>query len=260
MSEENVVLTGLDGAVGRITLNRPRKFNCLSQAVAERLQGAIDAFVADDRVRAVLIDAKGDNFCTGADLAEATEVRQSAAATRDFIGRGHRALRALETAPLPVIGAVQGLCLAGGLELAMACDVIFAAATAEFGDQHSAYGLVPGWGGTQRLPRLVGVRRALDLMFSARWISAETARDWGLVNHVVPDGDLEQAALTYAHDLAAKSRGGLATMKRLGRHEWNTEIEAGLAAEEDQAAQALMSDDTAEGLAAFRERRKPDFP
>src|SRR3546814_12056265 len=101
-----------------------------------------------------------------------------------FIRNGHETLKLIEQSPLPAVCAVQGLCLAGGLELFLSCDVAFAARSAKFGDQHSRYGLVPGWGGSQRLPRTIGSRRALDLCLSARWIDAAQAESWGLVNYV----------------------------------------------------------------------------
>ena len=138
----------------------------------------------------VLFEAGVARFRRGrghvADLAEVLE-RLEGDTFDDFVARGHAVLRNLECAELPVVVAVHGLALAGGLELVLAGDVVFAAASAKFGDQHARYGLVPGWGGTQRLPRIVGARRALDLMFSARWIEASEARDWGLVNYVVDD-------------------------------------------------------------------------
>jgi enoyl-CoA hydratase/carnithine racemase len=207
----------------------------------------------------VLVRAAGDHFCTGADLDEVTGLLDDADALAGFIARGHAAFDRLEASPLPVVAAVHGLCLAGGLELMMACDVAFAARSARLGDQHSRFGLIPGWGGSQRLPRLIGRRRALDLMLSARWIGAEEARAWGLVNHVTDDADLAAAALAYARDLAAKSPAGLATMKDLTHRGLERSLAEGLALERDAAPKALQSPDVAEGLAAFREKREPKF-
>ena len=181
------LLHQVDGAVGVLTLNRPEKFNCISLELMTALQQAIGQFEADPAVRAILLLANGKNFCTGADLDEVLAARRSSAELGRFIGTGHAALRRLEQSRLPVVAAVQGLCLAGGLEIAMACDVVFAARSARLGCQHAQYGLVPGWGGTQRLPRLVGLRRALDLMFSARWLDAAEAQDWCLVNAVADE-------------------------------------------------------------------------
>jgi enoyl-CoA hydratase len=168
-------------------------------------------------------------------------------------------LRRFEASPLPIVGAVHGLALAGGMELVMACDVIFAAENARLGDQHAAFGLVPGWGGTQRLPRIVGLRRALDLMYSARWLTAGEAQDWGLVNYVVADDELEEAALDYCRTLATRSPTGIAAMKRLARAGLEGSLDAGLALEERDIVPALGAADVDEGLAAFSERRTPAF-
>ena len=161
---------------------------------------------------------------------------------------GHAVLRRFEASTLPVVAACQGLCLAGGLELMLACDVVFAARDARFGDQHAQFGLVPGWGGSQRLPRLVGLRRALDLFYSARWIDAETALQWGLVNHVVAPEALAAEALAYCKAIGARSRGGLATMKRLARVGLEGTLDAGLSIEESQAPGAILE---------RRRRRRP---
>jgi enoyl-CoA hydratase len=245
------------GPVGILELSRPAVFNCLSlQGFAEMLEG-LRGFEADSGIRAVLIRAQGKHFCTGAELGEVQQVRTDPESLAHFIAQGHAALRALEMSPLPVVAAVQGLCLAGGLELMLACDVVLAGASARFGDQHAQYGLVPGWGGTQRLPRAIGLRRALDLMFSARWISAEEAERWGLVNRVVEDAALPDEALAFCQGLSERSRPGLALMKRLAREE--ATLEAGLASEARAIVPALLAPDVTEGLAAFEARRKPVF-
>jgi len=206
----------------------------------------------------VLIAAQGKHFCTGADLAEVQALR-AAGRFDAFIAQGHRVLCRLEASPLPVVMAVQGLCLAGGLELALAGDVILAAEGAKFGDQHAQYGLVPGWGGSQRLPRRVGLTRALDLMFCARWLTAAQARDWGLAAQVVPDAELRQQALAYCEQLATRSRPGLAAMKRLARQGADLPLTDALQLEQRLALQAMAGPDVDEGLAAFGERRPPRF-
>lgn len=256
MNDAPPVLVGQDGAVGIIRLNRPDKFNCLSMDVLRRIAGALDRFEADGSVRAVLIAAEGKQFCTGADLDEVQGLRDDRAKLAEFIATGHAALCRLEASPLPVVAAVQGLALAGGLELMMACDIAFAAASARFGDQHAQFGLIPGWGGSQRLPRLIGMRRAMDLFLSAAWIDANTAKDWGLVNRIAKDTVLRDDALAYCKALAERSRSGLATMKRLAREGIDRPLAEGLRLEQDIAPDALMSPDVTEGLAAFKARRK----
>ena len=259
-SAPRVVVVRRDGDVGIVELARPDKFNCLSFAVHEASARAFDGFEAPGcGVRAVLIRAQGKHFCTGADHEEVRGLREQPAELARFISLGHAVLRRLEASPLPVIAACQGLCLAGGLELMLACDVVFAARDARFGDQHAQFGLVPGWGGSQRLPRLVGLRRALDLFFSARWIDADTALHWGLINYVVDADRLDAEALAYGHALCGRSRGGLAMMKRLAREGLEGSLDAGLTVEERQAPDALRVADVDEGLSAFVERRPPRF-
>ena len=264
MSEdtEPVVRIATDNGVGVIELNRPDKFNCLSAAVIDGIGEGLSRFESNDGVRAVLVRAAGKHFCTGADLDEITGLRQSSearAGIERFITAGHALFRRLDDSPLPVVAAVQGLCLAGGLELMMACDVVFAGESARFGDQHAQFGLIPGWGGTQRLPRIVGRRRALDLMLSARWIGAAEARDWGLANYVVADDELHPAAMAYCAELAGKSAGGLAAMKRLASRGLDMTLPEGLGLEEREVPDALLAEDVSEGLAAFREKRAPSF-
>jgi enoyl-CoA hydratase len=249
-----------EGAVGIIELARPEKFNCLSLAVHAAIEAAMDEFEqAGSGVRAVLLRAQGKHFCTGADLEEVKALRSDPASIDHFIRYGHQVLRRLEGSDLPVVAACQGLALAGGSELMMACDVIFAASDFRIGDQHAQYGLVPGWGGSQRLPRIVGLRRGLDLFFSARWIDAPTALQWGLVNYVVESDKLAEASLAYCTQLATRSRGGLALMKRLARQGMDRPLAEGLQLEQDAMATELLNDDVSEGLAAFAARRPPVF-
>lgn len=249
-----------EGGVGIIELSRPEKFNCLSQAVWEAIGTTLGEFEQPGSgVQVVLIEAAGKHFCTGADLDEVTDLRADRAKLAEFMARGHRVLRAMEASPLPIVAACQGLCLAGGLELMLGCDLIFAARGARFGDQHAQFGLVPGWGGSQRLTRLVGLRRALDLYFSSRWIDAETAVAWGLVNEVVDADKLHERALAWCTAAAGRSYTGLAAMKRLAREGLDKPLGEALTLEENLAVDALLDSDVSEGLAAFQARRKPQF-
>ncbi|MBL4869154.1 MAG: enoyl-CoA hydratase/isomerase family protein [Pseudomonadales bacterium] len=245
--------------VAILTLNRPQKFNCLSLSVHKLLEEIVISLEQDKEVRCILICANGKNFCTGADLEEVKGIRDSQEKLKHFIGQGNRALARLENSELPVIAAVQGLALAGGLELVLATDVVFAAESAQLGDQHSHFGLIPGWGGSQRLPRIVGKRRALDLLFSARWLKANEALSMGLVNYVVPNEELQTTALEYCEKLAKKSRSGLGLMKSLVHEGLDLDINASIDFEAARAVPALQSEDVTEGLAAFEGRREPKF-
>lgn len=255
----DIVQVEIVDRVGVATLNRPDKFNCLSSDVFRALGGALDRFEGDSNVRVILIRAAGKHFCTGADLDEVMAVRQSDPSLRAFIDGGHLVLRRLEQSLLPVVVAQQGLALAGGLELVMAADVVIAAQSAKLGDQHGQYGLVPGWGGTQRLARLVGLRRALHLMFTAKWLTAEEALAWGLINQIVDDAALEVTAIAYAAAIATRNPEGLAAMKSLTRRGLDLSIDDGLALEAAEICSVLQSTNVNEGLDAFQNRRKPVF-
>ncbi|WP_298277444.1 enoyl-CoA hydratase/isomerase family protein [uncultured Bradyrhizobium sp.] len=253
------VNVSVEGSVGIIELARPEKSNCLSLKAHECISRAREKFEADRNVRSILICAQGKHFCTGADLTEVKSKLMDARALDYFIAFGMEGLRKLEQSHLPVIGAVQGLCLAGGIELMLSCDVCFAAESAQFGDQHAQFGLIPGWGGSQRLTRLMGLRRALDLMFSARWLKADEAKEAGLVNYIVPDEELRQAALAYCQKIATRSRPGIAEMKRLAREGADMATDQQMRLERDAAVRALPSVDVTEGLNAFENRRTPAF-
>ncbi len=259
MTTDILVSTEIRGAVGIITLNRPKQFNSLSLQLHQQLLAAVEAMEARPEIRCLMLKAEGKHFCTGADLKEVTGKRDSLEKLAVFLETGLLTLRRLEQSPLPVVIALQGLALAGGLELMLTGDVVFAGESAQLGDQHAQFGLVPGWGGSQRLPRLIGRRRALDLMFSARWLSAQEALDIGLVNYVVPDAELHSAAFDYCQKLTLKSSSGLALMKQLVDQGQDMNLEDSLRHETRLAAPALQDDDVSEGLAAFLEKRDPVF-
>lgn len=249
-----------EGRVGVIELSRPDKSNALSRSAFQAIQAAMDAFEQpDSEVRAVLVCAQGKLFSTGGDLEEAKAMMREPAVLDAFLQLVNGTLQRLEGSLLPVVAACQGLSLAGGLELALSCDVVFAASDARFGDQHVQYGLVPAWGGTQRLPRLLGIHRALDLMYSGRWIDASTAQQWGIVGYVVEPGTVAQEAMKYCQLLASRSGPGLAAMKRLSRFAVDIPLDTGLRAERLAVVQAMRGPDPAEGIAAFEARRTPLF-
>ncbi|MCD2172261.1 enoyl-CoA hydratase/isomerase family protein [Rhizobium sp. C4] len=248
-----------DGPTGVLELARPAVFNCLSMEVHASILRALRDFESDPSIRSVLICGEGKHFCTGAELGEVKTKRQTEAGIDAFLRCGHDTLRALETSRLPVICAVQGLCLAGGLELMLACDVVFAAEGAKFGDQHAQFGLVPGWGSSQRLPRAIGLRRAMDMFLSVRWIEAAKAEQWGLVNYVVPDSELRAEALAYCGKLATRSQEGLALMKKLAIEGLDKTMDDALKFEIEEVNAPLRSGPVGEGIAAFEEKRQPNF-
>jgi enoyl-CoA hydratase len=246
-----------EGATGIIRLSRPEASNALTLESKRLIGEGLAQFEADAAVRAVLLCAEGANFCTGADLKALEPRLDDPAGLEEYLRFGLRTYDRIAASRLPVVAAVQGLCLAGGLELMLSCDIVFAAADARFGDQHARFGLFPGGGGTQRLARLVGQRRALDLMFSARWLEADTALDWGMVNHVVPAGELQQRSLAYCEMLATRNPEGIAGMKRSVLQGAGLPMPQALDLELSVAIQVLRSQGARGGIAEFKARRKP---
>lgn len=253
------VLTKTEGRIGILELNRPDKHNCLSGDVIDRLHEGLDQLEASSTVSVLLLCARGKSFSAGADLSDVERKRSDPHVLRRFLENGISLQRRFETSRLPAVAAVQGLCLAGGLEMVLACDVIFCTHSARIGDQHARFGLLPGWGGSQRLPKIVGLRRSLDLFLSGRWLDGETARDWGLVNYVVEDAALMTEAMEYCTLMAGYSPEGLAAMKKLARNGYEMPLDQGLRMETDLAVSLLRGKAVSEGLNAFVERRKPNF-
>lgn len=246
-----------NGSTGIIRLSRPAANNALTYESKRLIGQSIAHFESDAKVRAILLCADGPNFCAGADL-NALESRLDDAVEFDqYLRFGLEVYGRIGTSRLPVVVAVQGLCLAGGLELMLAGDVAFASEDARFGDQHARFGLFPGGGGTQRLARIIGQRRALDLMFSARWIDAPTALAWGMVNYISPPGDLWQQALDYCNMLAQRNPGGIAQMKRTVRLGADLPLQGALELELSAASEVLRSKGARDGIAEFKARRKP---
>jgi len=259
MTTQIAAATRVEKGVGIITLNRPETYNALSSELITGIGESLRSFEENEHVRAVLIEARGDHFCTGANLKEAKEKRASRETWSEFIDNGIRVFRSLEESPLPIVAAVHGLCLAGGLELMISCDVVFAAKSAKIGDQHAQYGFLPGWGGSQRLPRIIGIRRALDLFYSARWIKADEALGMGLINYVVEDDQLHEKAFEYCETMTKRCPRGLAVMKRLSRDGMNMAQLEGQELERAKVLEYMLTEDADEGLTAFEERRKPNF-
>ncbi|HUP37819.1 MAG TPA: enoyl-CoA hydratase/isomerase family protein, partial [Candidatus Limnocylindria bacterium] len=235
------------GGVARITLNRPDRLNAISPELLEDLDRACAAVESDAGVRVVTLSAAGRTFCAGADLRAVKELSPDAQRWDGFMGRWHRVFDRIEALPVPVIAGVHGLALAGGLELVLVADLVVAEEGARLGDQHANFGLVAGGGGSQRLPRLIGARRAKELMLLGGWLTAAQALAWGLVNRVVPAGTVSTAVEEMAGTLAAGSGSANRTVKALVNRAFDTDLGEGLALERRLVAQHMRSADAAEG-------------
>ncbi len=255
------VSSELEGAVAVVTIDHP-PVNALSAPLLEELEAELDRLDRDDVVRAIVLVGAGERaFVAGADISEFPSLREAAAESNERgSARGIQKLgHSMDAAQTPFVAAIQGYCLGGGLELAMCCDVRVASEDAQLGQPEIKLGLIPGGGGTQRLPRLVGIGRAMLLNLTGDFIDAQTAYDWGLVEKVVPRGELRGAALGIATSIAARSPVAVRVLRELARTTRDLSLEEGLRREADGFRRSLESEDGAEGVAAFLEKREPQF-
>jgi enoyl-CoA hydratase len=244
-----------DGAVGVVLMNRPEALNALSSELMEAVVGALEELDADDAIRCIVLGGNDRAFAAGADVGEL------AAATPIELYESRRidrwdAIRALRT---PLVAAVSGYCLGGGCELAMACDLIVAAETAQFGQPEINLGVLPGAGGTQRLTRAVGKAVAMDVILSGRFLSADEALRAGLVARVTAREAWLDEAKSVARAIAAKSPVSVRLAKEAVDTAFETPLAAGVEFERRAFYLARASEDATEGLQAFVEKRKPDF-
>ncbi len=200
MSEE-IVLVEREGPVALVTLNRPEALNALSRALRAEIVRVFTELKDDDEVRAVVLTGSGRAFTAGIDLKEAGQTGFALGADEE--SRSIDLARALADYPWPIIGAINGFAITGGFELALMCDVLLASEHAKFADTHARVGIVPGWGLSQKLSRLIGISRAKELSFSGNFLDAHTAERWGLVNHVYPADELIPHALRLAQDMCS---------------------------------------------------------
>ncbi|WP_315837451.1 enoyl-CoA hydratase/isomerase family protein [Bradyrhizobium prioriisuperbiae] len=249
------------GAAGWITLNRPAELNSLSLAILQEIPVALDLALRDREVKAIVFTGAGRAFCAGADLKFVNDLapERRTSETRDFIARAAAMVDRIEAFPKPVIAAVNGIATAGGMELLLGCDIVFAARSARMGDGHSNYGLVPGAGASVRLPRKIGINRAMYLFYSGELLQADEMAAAGLVNRVFDDGVLRPAVEEFVVKLATKSPLGLARMKAMALESFDKSTANGIAHEQLVSELHAHSFDRNEGIAAFSEKRRPEF-
>ena len=250
-----------DGRVAILTLDHP-PVNALSARLLEELEEAYDDLDRSDETRAIVIRGEGEKaFVAGADITEFPAMREAIEeAAESGSARGIQKLAArMDAGRTPVVAAIHGYCLGGGLELAMACDVRIAADDAQLGQPEIKLGLIPGGGGTQRLPRLVGHGRALYLNLTGDPISGSQAYDWGLVEKAVPREELLDTALELARTLSQRSPFAMGVIKELASETRDLPLSEGLRREAQGFIRCIGSADGAEGVVAFLEKRQPEF-
>jgi enoyl-CoA hydratase len=246
-----------DGAVGLLTVSRPKSLNALdAETLRELLRCVRD--IRRGGLRCLVITGSGEKaFVAGADIAAMSQM--TVVEARDFARLGQRLAAALEDLSIPVIAAVNGFALGGGMELAMACDFVVASETARFGQPEINLGIIPGFGGTQRLARRVGAPRAREMIYGGEMIDAETARQWGIVNRVVKADELLPEARKLARQLAAKAPVALEQAKHAINIGLNLDLDSGVRLEAEAFAVAFSTEDRSEGMKAFLDKRQAVF-
>lgn len=254
MTYENI-LVETRGKVGLITLNRPKALNALSNGLVADLNAALGEFAGDDAIGAVVLTGSEKAFCAGADIKEVSGVDFVTAYRSDMISEWDR----VATFRKPIVAAVAGYALGGGCELAMMCDIILAADTAKFGQPEITLGIIPGAGGTQRLTKLVGRAKAMEMCLTGRLIGAEEAERAGLVSRIVPAASLLEEALKVAEKIASFSPVAVLMVKEAINGAEETSLADGLRFERRLFHALFASEDQKEGMAAFLEKRPPQF-
>lgn len=256
MSFENLLVSA-EGGIGTITINRPTKLNALNRATINELNEAITVYDTDADVKVIIITGSGEKaFVAGADIAEFANFTEEEGEKLAALGQT-LLFDFIENLSTPVIAAVNGFALGGGLELAMACHFRIASDNAKMGLPEVSLGVIPGYGGTQRLPQLIGKGRALEMIMTAGMVTAEDAKAWGLVNHVVPQAELQDftkgiASKILKNSPVAISKAIAAVNAGFVKEGYNAEIRG--------FGQAFGTEDFKEGTTAFKEKRNPVFP
>lgn len=257
MQLQNLLYAAQDG-VGVVTLNRPKALNALDSRTIEELSQVVEAARSDSSLRALVVTGAGDKaFVAGADISQMAGL--SALEARRFADLGQRTLAALEALDVPTLAAVNGFALGGGCELALACDLVYASEKARFGQPEVNLGLIPGFGGTQRLARRVGPMRAMEMILTGDMVDAARAREMGLVLEVLPADKLMEHVLSVAKKIAGKGAACLAQAKRAVLAASDADLNTGSQLERQAFAVLFGTEDAREGMKAFLEKRPARF-
>ena len=257
MSFENIILE-VDASIATIFFNRPKALNALNNALFDELDIALDQVRDNTDICVLILSGAGNKaFVAGADIAEL--VKMNPLEGKSFSRKGQKVFSKIEDLPIPVIAAVNGFALGGGLEAALGCDFIYASDKALFGLPEINLGLIPGFGGTQRLARRIGVNRAKELIFTGKNIKAQEAFEYGIVNKVTEHDKLMEEVLKTANLIASKGKVALRSAKEVIQNGLNTDLETGCRIENDVFGLNMASEDAKEGTRAFLEKRKPVF-
>jgi len=253
----NTLLLEIVNNVALLKVNRPQALNALNQEVLFELLAAFQSLEKDDNVRVIILTGEGKAFVAGADIKEMVSL--TAQEARRFSKMGHTLMETMGNIGKPIIAVVNGFALGGGMELALACDFIYASDDAKFGQPEINLGIIPGFGGTQRLARLIGKAQAKELIYTGQMIGAQEAKELGIVNKVFPAGDLLAAAQKAASTIASKGAWTLRLAKSAIEAGFDLDIKSGCQIEGDSFGLCFSHPDQKEGMTAFLEKRKPAF-
>lgn len=253
---EQLIHVNTQGRVGVITLNRPNQLNALSDALMDQLGSALLAFDTDAGIGAIIITGTAKAFAAGADIEAMADWSYMDVYQSRFITRNWETIRQVRK---PVLAAVAGYAMGGGCELALACDIIVAAESAKFALPEIKLAMLPGAGGTQRLPRAIGKAKAMDMCLSGRMLDAQEADRYGLVSRVVPDTELQDQTMTLANKIAGFSLPALMAIKSSVNRAWESPLSEGILFERHALYERFASADAHEGMHAFLDKRTPEF-
>lgn len=257
MTLENLIFQ-IDNGIATLTFNRPKALNALNQALLEEFATVLDEVEKNPEIRVLILTGGGEKaFVAGADISELAKMNPLLA--KRFATKGQKLFSRLESLSIPVIAAVNGFALGGGTEVALSCDFIYASEKAVFGLPEITLGLIPGFGGTQRLARLVGTNMAKELIFTGRTFAARDAETYGVVNKVCSPETLMEEVMKTARAIAAKGSVSLRAAKEAIGCGKDVDLETGCRFEADAFALCMASKDAAEGTSAFLEKRKAEF-
>jgi enoyl-CoA hydratase len=252
------ILFAVEEGVATLTFNRPKALNAMNSETMVELVAAVNVCKTDETIKVLVLTGAGDRaFVAGADIAEMQNLRPQEALA--FMELGQETLRQMETLPKPVIAAVNGFALGGGTEISLACDIRFASEKAFFGQPEILIGLIPGWGGTQRLSRIIGMGRAKELILGGAQINAQRAYEIGLVNRILPAEQLLPETMKFARKLAGMPGFAIKMAKHSINFGYDLTIERACRLEGECCSQCFSTDDQKEGMKAFLEKRKPSF-
>ena len=257
MAYQHLVVT-IEKNISIITFNRPEVLNALSRELLSELSDALDAVHDNPDIRVLILTGSGDKaFVAGADISELATF--TPLETKLYTSKSQIIINKLQDLSIPVIGAVNGFALGGGTEIALACDFVYASENAMFGQPEINLGLIPGFGGTQRLPRLIGTNRAKEMIFTGKMINAQEAKEMGLANQVFPQSALMEAVMKTAKNIASKGKVSIRAAKEVINRGMNVDLNTGCLMEIDAFSLCIASADAKEGTTAFLEKRTANF-